>query len=64
MRHRPAPVPPASEITPREIYLDRRRLIQGLAGLALVGGIAPAATGAALKYRPNARFSTTEPKNS
>jgi len=64
MRHRPAPVPPASQITPREVYLERRRLIQGLAGLALLGGGAPAAIAAALTYRPNARFSTTEPKNS
>jgi sulfoxide reductase catalytic subunit YedY len=64
MRHRPGPIPPASEITPRDVYLDRRRLIQGLAGLALVGGVAPAASAAALKYRPNARFSTTDQKNS
>ena len=62
MRRRPGTEPLPSEITPRQVYLDRRRLLQGALALALVGA-GPAAA-APLQYRKNARFSTTESPNS
>jgi sulfoxide reductase catalytic subunit YedY len=62
-KSRPA-VPPSSEITPREAYLDRRRLLQGMAGLALAGLGSPALGAAALQFRRNSPYSTSEPLNS
>ena len=62
MRRRPRSEPLPSEITPREVYLSRRRLLQGALSLALVGA-GPAAA-APLQYRRNDRFSTTEAPNS
>jgi sulfoxide reductase catalytic subunit YedY len=59
----PAPNLPAREITPREVYVDRRRVLQGLAATALVGAAGRAAAGTALKYRTS-KYSTTETKNS
>ncbi|PSC04928.1 protein-methionine-sulfoxide reductase catalytic subunit MsrP [Alsobacter soli] len=65
MSFRPPSIPP-SEITPREVFLDRRRLLQGAAGLgalALGGGAASAAapaaasTPASLNAPRNAAFS-------
>ncbi len=59
-------LPTASEITPETVYLERRRWMQGLAGLALAP-LLPEATGAtnpsALAARPG-RFSTSETRNS
>jgi sulfoxide reductase catalytic subunit YedY len=53
-----------SEITPEAVYLDRRRLMAGLAagliGLPALGE----ATGTPLKYTRNSRFSTSEKENS
>jgi len=62
MRRRPSPEPLPSEITPREVYLSRRRLLQGALALVLVG--AEPATAATLQYRKNPRFSTDEAANS
>ena len=56
--------PPPSQITPREVYLQRRRLLQGLLGLAVAGGNAPIWAAPALDYRRNPALSTTEPRNS
>jgi methionine sulfoxide reductase catalytic subunit len=53
-----------SEITPRNVYLDRRQLLAGLAA-GLTGLGSNSAQGAAsLKYTRNTRYSTTEPRNS
>jgi sulfoxide reductase catalytic subunit YedY len=60
---RPA-TPRSSEITPRDVYLDRRRLLQGMAGLALAGLGAPALGAGALQFRRNSPYSTSEPLNS
>jgi len=61
----PRPVtPPPSEITPREVYLQRRRLLQGLLGLAVASGTAPTRAASALDYHRNTALSTTEPRNS
>lgn len=58
-----------SEITPPEIYADRRRFLAGalgLAGATLAAPLARAAspTGAALAAKPNPTYSTREPANS
>ena len=65
---RPADIRP-SEITPPEVYAERRRFLAG--ALAMAGGalLAPAAgagtpTGTALAARRNVAFSTTEAPNS
>jgi sulfoxide reductase catalytic subunit YedY len=56
--------PRTSEITPREIYLDRRRLMAGLAA-SLVGLVDAAELPAArLQFAGNPRFSTKEAPNS
>ena len=56
--------PQASEITPLDVYLDRRRLLAGLAG-GMLGLASPAAlTASQLRYTKNARFSTSEAANS
>jgi len=63
--HRPSapPVLP-SEITPQDVYLDRRRLLAAL-GAGLLGlGSAPARAGSRLKYTPSQRYSSSEPRNS
>ena len=67
-RIRPPRVPP-SEITPPEVYHARRRFLQGsgavLGALAASGtGAAVQPSGAALPFRRNPAFSTTEPPNS
>jgi len=51
-----------SEITPPEVYLSRRRLLQGGLALALLG--AEPAAAAPLQFRGNTAFSTDEAKNS
>jgi sulfoxide reductase catalytic subunit YedY len=57
-----------SEITPERVWLERRRLLAGAAGLAAAawaGGAANAApTGTPLAVRRNAAMSTDEPPNS
>jgi sulfoxide reductase catalytic subunit YedY len=66
MRRRESHQPLPSEITPREIFLNRRRLMQGALAMALVGsGPAAAAAAAAttLKFRKNPDFSTSEKEN-
>jgi sulfoxide reductase catalytic subunit YedY len=64
MRRTPQHEPRASEITPQDVYVDRRRLLAGLAG-GLVGLAAPAALQATqLRFTKNARFSTSEAANS
>jgi sulfoxide reductase catalytic subunit YedY len=64
MRRTPQHTPQASEITPLDVYLDRRRLLAGLAG-GMLGLAAPAALAAnQLRYTKNARFSTSEAPNS
>ncbi len=56
--------PKASEITPLDVYLDRRRLLAGLAG-GMFGLAAPTAfTASQLRYTKNARYSTPEAANS
>jgi methionine sulfoxide reductase catalytic subunit len=57
------PIPP-SEITPLDVYLDRRRLMAGL-GAALLGLGSSRVRGAAqLTYSGGSRYSTAEPRNS
>jgi methionine sulfoxide reductase catalytic subunit len=64
MRPTRLPAPKASEITPLDVYLDRRRLLAGLAG-GLLGLAAPTALPAGqLHYTRNTRFSTPEAANS
>jgi sulfoxide reductase catalytic subunit YedY len=63
MRRTPGtPILP-SEITPHEVYLDRRRVLAALAAGALGLASAPARGGANLKYTPNRRYSSSEPRN-
>jgi methionine sulfoxide reductase catalytic subunit len=53
-----------SEITPLDVYLDRRRLMAGL-GAALLGlGSGPARAGTPLRFARSERYSTSEPRNS
>jgi sulfoxide reductase catalytic subunit YedY len=54
----PADIAP-SEITPREVYLNRRQLMGGAAGLALGAGVAGAVNAAALSASKG-NFSTDE----
>ena len=64
MRRTPQHAPQASEITPLDVYLDRRRLLAGLAG-GMLGLAAPTALPASqLRYTKNTRFSTSEAANS
>jgi methionine sulfoxide reductase catalytic subunit len=56
--------PLPSEITPLDVYLDRRRLIAGLAAGLLGFGAAPARATAQLKYARNPRYGTSEAPNS
>jgi sulfoxide reductase catalytic subunit YedY len=64
MPRTPQHEPRASEITPLDVYVDRRRLLAGLAG-GLLGIAAPAALQATqLRFTKNARFSTSEAANS
>ena len=56
--------PRPSEITPLDVYLDRRRLLKAAAALALVGSGPAASAATTLKYRRNAALSTTEKPNS
>ena len=64
MPRTPQHSPRASEITPQDVYVDRRRLLAGLAG-GLLGIAAPAALQATqLRFTKNARFSTSEAANS
>jgi methionine sulfoxide reductase catalytic subunit len=64
MRRTRQHAPRASEITPLDVYLDRRRLLTGLFGGML--GLAASAghTASQLRYTKNARFSTSEAANS
>jgi sulfoxide reductase catalytic subunit YedY len=64
MRRRPHADPLPTEITPREVYLDRRRLLLGLGAMVLPAVALPVAASGPLKYRPNARYSTSEKPNS
>jgi sulfoxide reductase catalytic subunit YedY len=52
-----------SEITPRDVYLDRRRVLAALAAGALGLASMPVRAGAKLKYSRNQRYGTTEPPN-
>jgi len=64
MRRTPQHTPRASEITPLDVYLDRRRLLAGLAG-GLLGLAAPTTLRASqLRFTKNARLSTREAPNS
>jgi sulfoxide reductase catalytic subunit YedY len=56
-----------SEITPQEVYVNRRELLRAFgfgAALAAFGGALPAAATDRLVYRLNPRYSTTETPNS
>lgn len=61
-RTRDTPILP-SEITPRDVYLDRRRVLAALGAAALGLASAPVRAGAKLKYSRNERYVTTEPRN-
>jgi sulfoxide reductase catalytic subunit YedY len=64
MRRTPQHTPTPSEITPLDVYLDRRRLLAGLAG-GMLGLAAPSALPASqLRFTKNTRFSTSEAANS
>jgi methionine sulfoxide reductase catalytic subunit len=64
MRRTRQHAPQPSEITPLDVYLDRRRLLGGLAG-GMFGLAAPSALPASqLRYTKSARFSTSEAANS
>jgi sulfoxide reductase catalytic subunit YedY len=64
MRRTRQHAPLASEITPLDVYLDRRRLLAGLAG-GVLGLAAPSALSASqLRYTKNARLSIAEAANS
>jgi methionine sulfoxide reductase catalytic subunit len=56
-----------SEITPPQVYFNRRALLAGAlasgASALLRAAEAPPAQGAALSYTPNARYSVSEPPN-
>ena len=54
---------PASEITPREDYLNRRALLAGAAGLLRTSALAGAAAAAPRRSSPSA-FSTYEKRTS
>ncbi len=59
------PIPKSSEITPQHVYLNRRRLLQGAAGLVAASALpARRAAADALKYQKSSQFSTDEPSNS
>jgi sulfoxide reductase catalytic subunit YedY len=62
-RFRPPPIRP-SEITPRDVYFNRRTLMGAAAGLLLGAGASTTRAGQALKFRKNAAFSTSEPVGS
>jgi sulfoxide reductase catalytic subunit YedY len=63
MRRRHSHQPRPSEITPREVFLNRRRLMQSALALALVG-TGPAALAAnALKFRKNPAFAIPDKPN-
>jgi len=69
MRHKPGHSPRPSEITPESVYLDRRKVLKGLAAATastlLSPAIATAApTGAVLAATRNERYSTHDPVNS
>jgi len=53
-----------SEITPREIYLNRRQWMAGAAGLALAAAALPEGVGAATLNAAKSPFSTDEKKTS
>jgi sulfoxide reductase catalytic subunit YedY len=61
-RTRDTPILP-SEITARDVYLDRRRVIAALGAGVLGLGALPVRAAANLKYSRNERYSTTEPRN-
>ena len=64
MRRTPQHAPRTSEIAPLDVYLDRRRLLAGLAG-GILGLAAPSAFPAsALRFTKNPRLSTSEAANS
>src|SRR5438309_2294232 len=62
IRHAPNLNP--SEITPREIYLDRRRLLAGAAGLALSAMLPRTASATALSVAKSPLSTTSEPLTS
>ncbi len=63
MRRRANFEPRPSEITPREIFLNRRQVMQSALAMALIGAGPAAAAAAALKFRKNPTFSTPEKPN-
>jgi sulfoxide reductase catalytic subunit YedY len=56
--------PLSSEITPREIYVNRRQVIAGLAGIGLSTHAPGVLAAARLEYVKNAKLSLREPANS
>ncbi len=73
MKYRRPPVIAPSEITPRQVYRSRRGFLAGLAAAGLGAGLPGVATAQmilnvapvrTLRYTPNARYSTSEAKNS
>ena len=60
---RPVDILP-SEITPREVYLNRRQWMAGAAGLALAAAALPEGVGAATLNAAKSPFSTDEKKTS
>jgi len=56
--------PRPSEITPRQVYLDRRQLMAGLAAAGASLLASPVSVAAGLEFRKNARLSLREPSNS
>jgi methionine sulfoxide reductase catalytic subunit len=61
-RTRDTPILP-SDITPRDVYLDRRRVLAALGAGVLGLASSPVRAGAKLKYTRNERYVTTEPRN-
>ncbi len=64
MKQRRSSEPQPSEITPVDVYLDRRRLLQAAAALTLFGAGPATSAATTLKYRKNAALSTIEKPNS
>ena len=53
-----------SDITPRDVYLDRRRLLAALGAGMLGLASGPARAGTPLKYARSERYGSSEPRNS
>jgi sulfoxide reductase catalytic subunit YedY len=64
MQHSKHLEPLPSEITPRTVYINRRQVIAGLAGIGLAPHAPGALAAARLEYVKNAKLSLAEPANS